>query len=211
MKNSMKMFLGLCLAFCLTQSALAATYTVTKIADTNDGVCDADCSLREAVVAAAATADNDTIQFSALFNQAQTITLSGTDIIITGNGTLSINGPGANLLTVSGNNASRVFTNQIIGTTQAVTNISNLRVTNGNGVSTVVTGRGGGIYNNGSVLTLTNVVVTGNTAANGGGLNNATGAANMTLVNCTVSNNTSTSSGGGMQNFSTSTMTILNS
>ena len=31
--------------------AHAATYTVSKIADTNDGVCDADCSLREAVAA----------------------------------------------------------------------------------------------------------------------------------------------------------------
>jgi len=30
----------------------AATLTVTKIEDTNDGICDADCSLREAVVAA---------------------------------------------------------------------------------------------------------------------------------------------------------------
>ena len=32
--------------------ASAATFTVTKTADTNDGLCDADCSLREAVFAA---------------------------------------------------------------------------------------------------------------------------------------------------------------
>ena len=30
----------------------AATFTVTKTADTNDGSCNADCSLREAIVAA---------------------------------------------------------------------------------------------------------------------------------------------------------------
>jgi CSLREA domain-containing protein len=39
----------------------AATFTVTKTADTNDGVCDADCSLREAILAANAAPDADTI------------------------------------------------------------------------------------------------------------------------------------------------------
>ena len=33
-------------------TASGADFTVTKTADTNDGVCDADCSLREAVEAA---------------------------------------------------------------------------------------------------------------------------------------------------------------
>jgi CSLREA domain-containing protein len=81
MNNFVKTFLGFCFALCFAQAAFSATYTVTKIADTNDGACDADCSLREAVAAAAATVDNDTIQFSALFNQAQTITLSGTILL----------------------------------------------------------------------------------------------------------------------------------
>jgi CSLREA domain-containing protein len=43
---------------------MAATYTVTKTADTNDGTCDADCSLREAVVAANASVGADTIDFN---------------------------------------------------------------------------------------------------------------------------------------------------
>lgn len=206
----MKTFLCLCLTLILSQAAFSANYTVTKIADTNDGACDADCSLREAIVAANGTTDNDVINFSStVFNTAQTITLSGTDIIITNNGTLAINGTGANLLTISGNNASRVFTNNV----GAVTNINNLRVTGGNGASTINTGRAGGVYNVGGILTLNNVVVTGNTAANGGGLNNAASGAtpaNLTLINCTVSNNTSSSTGGGMQNFSTSTITLLN-
>src|SRR4051812_44538631 len=42
-------------------SASAATFTVTKEADTADGACDADCSLREAVIAANAAAGADTI------------------------------------------------------------------------------------------------------------------------------------------------------
>lgn len=43
--------------------AFAATYTVTKTADTNDGTCDADCSLREAIAAANADPGHDTIEF----------------------------------------------------------------------------------------------------------------------------------------------------
>lgn len=42
----------------------AATFTVTKTADTNDGTCDADCSLREAVAAANANSGADTIEFN---------------------------------------------------------------------------------------------------------------------------------------------------
>jgi CSLREA domain-containing protein len=44
--------------------AAALTLTVTKTADTNDGACDADCSLREAIVAANAAAGADTIAFN---------------------------------------------------------------------------------------------------------------------------------------------------
>jgi CSLREA domain-containing protein len=211
MAKFLRVVFALSFLCCLSQAAFAVTYTVTKIADTNDGMCDGDCSLREAIAAANATVDNDDIAFSALFSAAQTITLSGTDLIITNNGTLTINGPGANLLTVSGNGASRVFTNNV----SAVTNINNLRVTGGNAVSGVQTGRGGGVYNHGGTLTLMNVIITGNTGANGGGTNNAAATGgfngNLTVINCEISNNTSSSSGGGMQNFSTSTLTLVNS
>lgn len=44
-------------------AAHAATYTVTKTADTNDGTCDGDCSLREAIAAANNNAGHDTIEF----------------------------------------------------------------------------------------------------------------------------------------------------
>ena len=45
--------------------AEAATFTVTKLADTNDGTCDADCSLRESIIAANADAAADTIVLGA--------------------------------------------------------------------------------------------------------------------------------------------------
>lgn len=200
-----RILVGVLFIICLAQGIFAATYTVTKVADTSDGTCDADCSLREAIAAAGTTADNDVIAFAALFNTAQTITLSGTDLIINNNGTLTINGTGADILTVSGNNVSRVFSNN----TGAVTIINNLRVTGGTGVSTVTTGRGGGVYNNAGTLTLNNLVVTGNTAVNGGGTNNA-GTAALNINNSVISNNTATGSGGGSQNFAGNTLNIFN-
>ena len=45
-------------------AAHAATFTVTKTADTNDGNCNADCSLREAIAAANANGGADTVAFN---------------------------------------------------------------------------------------------------------------------------------------------------
>jgi CSLREA domain-containing protein len=39
----------------------APTLSVTKTADTNDGICDIDCSLREAILTANSTTGDDTI------------------------------------------------------------------------------------------------------------------------------------------------------
>lgn len=194
-------------------SAVAATYVVTKIVDTNDGQCDADCSLREAIAAANATPENDVIVFDpVLFHSPRTVVSSGTEMVIANNGSLSIFGPGALKLTLDGNQSSRILT---VGP-GAVTNINGIRFTRGTGAGAVNTGRGGAIYNVGGTLVLSNSIVTGNTAANGGGLNNAASAApalpaTLTIINCIVSNNTSTASGGAMQNFSTSSTTIIGS
>ncbi|MBI1764572.1 MAG: VCBS repeat-containing protein [Acidobacteria bacterium] len=167
--------------------------TVTKTADTNDGVCDADCSLREALAAAAA---GDGIAFAALFNTSQTITLGGTELAIGKN--LTINGPGANLLTISGNNTSRVFN---IGSGFTV-RLSGMTITGGNADS------GGGIRNDGT-LTVTNSTISGNMTSDfGGGIrNNGT----LTVTNSTVSGNTAELSGGGIFNSGSSTLTVTNS
>jgi CSLREA domain-containing protein len=201
-----------CLLLLLTCSSFATVYTVTKIADTNDGTCDADCSLREAIAAANAAVSNDVVEFSSLFSTSQTITLAGSELVIANNGTLTITGPGAALLTISGNGASR-----IISTGANVTaSISGIRFTGGNGVGALNTGRGGAIYNVGGTLVISNSTITGNSAANGGGLNNAASAspsvpATLTIINTAITNNTSTSSGAAMQNFSTSTLHLIGS
>lgn len=189
-----------------SQAVTAATFTVTKIADTNDGVCDADCSLREAIAAANASGDADDIVFASLFSTAQTITLSGTEIVIANSGALVINGSGADRLTVSGNNVSRIISTS----PAAFVTINNARFTGGNGVGAAATGRAGAIYNNGGNLTLNNLVITANTANTGGALNNA-GTATLTVNNCFIFGNTSASSGGAMQNFAGNTLIINNS
>lgn len=200
------MLLSVCFVLCLAQAVSATNYTVSKIADTNDGTCDADCSLREAVGAANVTADNDTIYFSlSVFGSPQTITLSGTEIVIANNGSLTINGTGANRLTISGNNASRI----ISISDNAVVNINHLRFTGGTGAGAANTGRGGAIYNNGGTTVISNCVMTGNSAMLGGAMNNAT-AGNLTIINSSLSNNQAASVGGALQNFSTSTLHLIN-
>lgn len=193
----------------LSVAASAATFTVTKIADTNDGTCDADCSLREAIAAANASPDNDVIVFSSLFDAPQTITLSGSELVINNAGSLTITGPGAGLLTISGNNASRIFLN----TSASVASISGMTLTAGNGVSTVNNNSGGAVLNNAGNLTLTAMIITGNTTSgSAGGIRNSGTGSQMTIDGCIISNNTSTgSSAGGVQNFSTSTIIVRNS
>src|SRR5215218_10218392 len=98
-----KFFVLSCICLILTiANATAATITVTKTADTNDGVCDADCSLREAMALANSTQNYDNAIFfePSVFGTPQTITLTGGQLESTRVGTLLIQGPGANLLTI---------------------------------------------------------------------------------------------------------------
>ncbi len=104
MKFSLPVLFALLLCLLAAGYSGAATLTVTKIEDTNDGVCDGDCSLREAVVAAVS---GDTVVFSPLFNTPQTITLTLGQIPIDKN--LTITGTGRDLVDVSGNLAGRIF------------------------------------------------------------------------------------------------------
>ncbi len=88
--------------------ASGATFTVTNTNDSGAG------TLRQAVADANAVPSDDVIQFdTTVFGTLKTITLTTGNLQINNNGTLIINGTGASLLTVSGNNSSRVFS--IIG------------------------------------------------------------------------------------------------
>jgi len=125
---------------------------------------------------------------------------NGRDILIGRN--LTIRGPGAGVLAISGGNAGRVFD---VSKGVLVT-ISNLTIKNGEPGEGYP--NGGGIYNEGT-LTLTNSTVSGNRALDGGGIDNA---GTLTLINSAVSGNSATNlyaSGGGIYNEGT--LTLINS
>src|SRR3954453_11482331 len=81
----------------LDDRCLPSTFTVTNLLDSGAG------SLRAAVAGANANPGADSIDFAV----TGTIGLTSGQLDI--NDSLTINGPGANQLTVSGNHASRVF------------------------------------------------------------------------------------------------------
>ncbi len=167
-----------------------AVYTVTNSADTDDTVCDANCTLREAINAANNAPGADTINFAIADNS--TITLAGTQLpIITD--TLFIDGNTAVSLTISGNDSSRIFE---IGSVTAVT-LTNLIISNGLITTTDPIADGGGIYVNLQArLILNDSTIDNNTASNsGGGLYND--RATVTINNSTFSNNQAENDGGG--------------
>ncbi|MDQ3713627.1 MAG: thrombospondin type 3 repeat-containing protein [Acidobacteriota bacterium] len=135
--------------------AQAATYTVTNTGDSGG------FSFRNAIVAANANPESDIINFDATaFAGARTITLTSGELLIVNNGTLTINGTGANRLSISGNRQSRVF----VINDEATVIINNLTVTGGNAADSF----GGGIFNAYGALTLTSSTVSGNSASSNG-------------------------------------------
>lgn len=178
-------------------SAGAATFTVTNLNDSGPG------SLRQVILDANATADDDTIAFQS--GLSGTITLTTGEITISSN--LTINGPGANVLAVSGNKNTRIFT---ISPGASVT-IERLTLKDG---ATSGGDGGGGIYNAGGILTVSNSTLAGNSAGGGGGgIYNFGGT--VTITNCTISNNSEGSpqsgfGGGGIANNG-GTLTVSNS
>jgi CSLREA domain-containing protein len=185
-------------------SQAAAGPVVTSTADNGDGTCDDagtgdGCTLREAIAFASPGA---TVTFAA--GVTGTVTLTQGELSI--GKALTVSGPGAKSLAVSGKNASRVF--HI--TDGAAVTLAGLTVTGGN---TGSSGIGGGIYNEGGTLTLTRCAVAGNISFHGGGIANGHGT--LTVTQSTVSGNIGFHGGGIYSvtagDLSASSTTILNS
>ena len=188
----------LCLAL---TTARAATITVSNDNDNGAG------SLRQALAAAN---DGDTINFDSSLN-GQTITLSSGELLV--NKSVTVSGPGANMLAVDANHASRVF--YIAPGTDVA--ISGLTVTHGSAPPPSY--YGGGIYNDHATLTLKNCIISANSTptdsyGSGAGIFNdgyAAGSATLTVSNCTISGNSVVlGTGGGITNDS-ATLTITHS
>src|ERR1044072_7945843 len=148
----------------LSFAARGASFTVTKTADTNDGACDADCSLREEIAAANAVATDDVISFEpSVFASVQIISLTiAGPLQINNNGSLTINGTGVDLLTVRRTGSGKI--NNVFSITGATATITDLTVSGG-----ISNNNGGGISNVGGTVNLSNSAIVGNTAAGLGG------------------------------------------
>jgi hypothetical protein len=166
----------------LEERQAPAVWTVTNLLDGVAG------SLRAEVFQAQ---DGDTIQFAdGLSGQ---ITLVAGEIDITHS--VDIEGPGADVIRISGNQQSRVFN---VSANHTVT-IAGLTIADG----LVAGANGGGILNTGT-LTLNECAVSGNSitfvpfnsGAGGGAYNTGT----LTLEGCTFTDDTTAGDGGGIWN-----------
>jgi predicted outer membrane repeat protein len=168
----------------MEERCVPSTLPVTNNLDGGTG------SLRAEIAAARS---GDTIVFAASLN-GQTITLNSGELLINKN--VTIDGPGAGNLTISGNNASRVF--EVAKTLRNVT-LSGLTISDGGGVV-----QGGAILvNTGASVAINNSILSHNTAPQGGAINNG---GTLSLNTCTLSSD-SAAYGGAIFN-GTSTLTI---
>jgi|GEM_PF-2283354 len=198
----------------LTSVDCATALTVTSNAESGAG------SLSQAIgfVCAGGTITFDLSQFTSPITLTSQLGISKN---------LTIQGPGANLLTISGNHTTRVFnirkgvTVNISGLTIAQGSVTNA---NGGGIlndgtltltgcaidhnKVTGSGQGGGLNNTGT-LTINGSTFSNNSAplGSGGGINNV---GTLTMTNSTVSGNLATSGGGWLQNNAASTSTLIN-
>jgi hypothetical protein len=174
----------------------ACTCTVDSIMDPTEG---GHTTLRDAIISANANAGPDTISFASglsgqitLANDLPTITQA-----------LDIQGPGADQITISGNDANRIF--DLDPTPGDPVSISGLTLTGGSAASSSTAAlRGGAILNETAHLTVSDSTISGNTGPSyGGGIYSGypssptTGyLADLTVRRSTLSGN-HTSQGGG--------------
>jgi hypothetical protein len=165
----------------LGQAADAATFNVTNLDDNGPG------SLRQAISDANAAGGADVITFQA--GLTGTITLTTGQLEVTDS--VDIQGPGAAVLAVSGNNSSRVF---YLYSPSALLDITLSGLTITGGADNI----GGGIADFDENLTLDHVVISGNEAIAGGGLWMDGFNFTATIRDSVISGNTAAAVGGGV-------------
>ena len=201
-----------------TVSGAVQTYVVTTTADDASGVAanctgagTPNCSLRDALAAAAADGAGNITFASSTFSTPQTITLNNDSLFMSSN--TAVTGPPAGV-TVNGGSIGQYYNSVfVVGGGAVNVSMTNLTITEGPGIGV----QGGGI-NNAGQLTVTNSHITGIDADNylpcgcvyGAGIYNG---GTMTLTNSSVSGNgmfgRETGAGGGIYNGGT--LTAINS
>ena len=181
----------------------ASTFTVTTLADTTGSCTGNTCTTLRAAIAAANSSAGNTINFTGL---SGTITLTSALSNVTQS--MTITGPGASSLTISGGNASNIFNIQ-----EGPVTISGLTLANGGGLA------GCAILNYSTLTVINNVFFQNCTAGTGVNSVESGGAiANygaLTVVDSTFSDNGSPSianvNGGAIFSDNSSTLTVINS
>jgi Chlamydia polymorphic membrane protein (Chlamydia_PMP) repeat len=162
----------------------ACTCTVDSLADPTDA---GHTTLRDAITSAEANAGLDTITFAS--GLSGTITLGSE--LPTISDALTISGPGASALAISGNDSTRIL--HLNGSAGFPVTISGLTLTHGKGSA----GQGGGAINSYNAgLTLSGTVLSYNNMADGGGgaIYAYSSFGFLTIEDSTLSGNTA---GGG--------------
>jgi 6-phosphogluconolactonase (cycloisomerase 2 family) len=186
--------LRLLLAGSLVATAVAVRAATITVATTDD-VSAVSCTLRDAITAAntdtaagacSAGAGDDILDLTG-FPAEDTIGLATALPDLASN--IEVHGPGAKVLTVSGQNAVQVFR-----VTSGTVTIADLRIASGSA------GRGGGVQTIGGTLTLSRVVVTQCSAFNGGGIAHDSGGLLTIEASTIAGNTTSGNSGAGIVN-----------
>ncbi len=148
----------------------SVTLTVTKPGDTNDGSCDDDCSLREAIAVASTG--------SAIMIPSDTYTLSLGELTLDKD--IVLIGSGYDNTIIKADGTDRVFY-----VTSSTSEISDVTIRDG--APSADTVYGGGIYvKKGATLTINDCLITNNSADIGGGIYNG---GTLTLNRCLVENN----------------------
>lgn len=195
----------------------AASYIVTKFTDSNDGSCDAaDCSLREAIIAANAAVDVDVITLAA---GTYTLTLGGVDNTAAGgdldivnpltlvgagsgltvidaagspDGALALHSAGAVVIagiTIKNAHAGAFDAVACYGSQLALEDVI-VRDSSSNDL-------GGGIFADQCDLSLQRCQITGNASSQGGGLY-LLNSGSVHISRSLISGNTATQGGGGI-------------
>ena len=192
------------------------TFTVDNLSDIDDGDHSAgNLSLREAIGLANANTDADTINFAATV-AGGLITLSGSELALTQDLTIEgdIDGDGKSDITISGNQASRIFNasgsssqiylrgltlTQGMGEGGAIlaSSIGALVIERSTIVGNLGTYLGGGLYAINSNVTIRDSTIAGNYAlSSGGGIGSL--LSSVTIVNSTIHKNDAKLDGGGI-------------
>ena len=192
-------------------TAQNSSYFVTKYEDTNDGLCNEDCSLREAIATANESLGTDLIIIpNGLYQLIHGQIVINDHLVITGSDS-------ANTI-IDGNGNDRIFfinpdySVQISGVTLlggiapcgpgcdfrfpggGVYNLGSLTVVS-SVIRSNIAGSGGGIYNGGK-LSLDKVIIINNISAIGGSGGGIFSSGSLDLTNCEVKENNASSGGG---------------